>query len=288
MAFDQSAPWQVTRVAQRALGLPVTGVWDSKTQRAYEGGSPSVRAQIDRVMVRENLSPYSVQRVTTQVSEPSPVRRSSAVSKPAAGAKVESRAKPRSFKIQTRKVSPIMVNEQAVKPLPTSSEFISYNDGMALAHQYERVYNLPSGTLTNKLPIEAPRVRGGFNPSGKGGYKGLYRGLYQFDPAGDAWAVAANTARRFGQNLGPFASNWYSADRNTSAAGAYAAHNANELRKSGIPITVETLYAAHQQGAAGFAKMVKKGRSLKGEQSGKSKGVIAVALSQARAASAQA
>lgn len=284
MAFNQSAPWQVTRIAQRALGLPVTGVWDAETQRAYEGGSPSARAQIDQVMTRESLSPYSVARVTTQVTEPSVVSQSSRISTSAAGAKTEHSVKPQSKKLSQGRSSPIMVNEQAVKPLQTRSEFISYDDGMALARKYERVYNLPSGTLTNKLPIEAPRVRGGFNPSGKGGHRGVYRGLYQFDPAGNAWAVAANTARRFGQDLGPFATNWRSADRNTSAAGAYAAHNANELRKEGIPITVETLYAAHQQGAAGFTKMVKKARQLKGEQSGESKGVIAIALSQARAA----
>lgn len=285
MAFDQSAPWQVTRLAQRVLGLPVTGVWDSETQRAYEGGNPSARAQIDQAMARESLSPYSIARVTTQVSERTPTYQSNVTSAPAAGAKVSRPVKPRPLRTQTGRNSPIMTTEQAVKPLQVGSEFISYDDGMALARKYEQVYNLPTGTLVNKLPIEAPRVRGGFNPSGKGGYRGAYRGLYQFDPAGNAWATATNAARRFGQDLGPFATNWRIADRNTSAAGAYAAHNAAELRKAGIPVTVETLYAAHQQGAAGFVKMVKNSRGLVGKQSGQSKGVIAIALSQAKAGS---
>lgn len=63
-------PWEITRFAQRELGLPETGIWDPNTNSAYLGGSPGVRAAIDRVLARERLSAYALQRVTAQVSEP--------------------------------------------------------------------------------------------------------------------------------------------------------------------------------------------------------------------------
>lgn len=119
MAYNRNAPWEVARFAQKAFGLPQTGKWDEETQRAYEGGSPSARAQVDQLMTREGLSAYSVKRVTAQVSEPRMVDRSSVVSGQVAGAISRASAKPRSV---SRAIKPprqgTPVREQVVKPPP--------------------------------------------------------------------------------------------------------------------------------------------------------------------------
>lgn len=107
MAYDRGAPWRVTRLAQQALGLPVTGMWDATTQRMYEGGSPSARAKIDQEMTREGLSPYSVMRVTTTVSEPTQVDQSNQVNAGRPGGLPATTVKP-------RVVAP--AKGQAVKP----------------------------------------------------------------------------------------------------------------------------------------------------------------------------
>lgn len=67
MAYSSDAPWRVTVRAQRLLGLQETGVWDANTQAAYMSAPPGVRTDIDRALTAENLSPYSVSRVTTMV-----------------------------------------------------------------------------------------------------------------------------------------------------------------------------------------------------------------------------
>lgn len=70
--FSEDAPWRVTERAQRLLGLRVDGVWGPNTQAAYESTNTAVRAEIDRLMRVENLSPYSVGRVTTTVRRKDP------------------------------------------------------------------------------------------------------------------------------------------------------------------------------------------------------------------------
>lgn len=72
MEFSEDAPWRVTERAQRLLGLRVDGVWGANTQAAYESANASVRTEIDRLMRVENLSPYSVGRVTTTVRRKDP------------------------------------------------------------------------------------------------------------------------------------------------------------------------------------------------------------------------
>lgn len=67
MAYQSDAPWRVTEFAQRELGVRVDGIWGAQTQAAYLGADPNTRQKIDRVLARENLSPYSVGRVTQQV-----------------------------------------------------------------------------------------------------------------------------------------------------------------------------------------------------------------------------
>lgn len=67
MAYQSDAPWRVTEFAQRELGVRVDGVWGPQTHAAYLGSDPDVKERIDREFARENLSPYSVGRVTQQV-----------------------------------------------------------------------------------------------------------------------------------------------------------------------------------------------------------------------------
>lgn len=280
MAYDRNAPWQITRFAQRTLGLPQTGRWDEETQRAYEGGSPSARAQIDQLMTREGLSAYSVQRVTAQVSEPQMVDRSSVARSKVAGAISNAVAKPQSTTPQVKKAG------QAVK-LSGSSEvaFISQPDAIALARKYNSLAGLPAGTMEFMLNFEAQKVTGGYDAAKRGGSRNRYLGLYQFFDGGASWSDGQRWARTFGVHVpAMFPSGYSNAEANTAAAAGYAKMNASLLKKRGIPVTKETLYAAHQQGAGGFSNTVQSGKfAYAGVQSGPSVQALKTAFDQASA-----
>lgn len=279
MAYNQNAPWEVTRLAQKAFGLPQTGRWDEETQRAYEGGSPSARAQVDQLMAREGLSAYSVQRVTTQVSEPRMVDRSSVARSQVTGVISRASAKPQS--------NPRLKKQgQAVK-LSGSSEvaFISRSDAIALARKYNSLAGLPAGTMEFMLDFEAQKVSGGYDAAARGGSRNRYIGLYQFFDGGASWSDGQRWARTFGVHVpAMFPSGYSNAEANTAAAAGYAKMNASILKKSGIPVTKETLYAAHQQGAGGFGNTVRSGKfAYAGVQSGPSVIALKTAFDQASA-----
>lgn len=123
---NSRTPWQVTRFAQRELGLPETGVWDDNTDSAYLGGSPAVKAAIDRVLTRERLSAYSLRRVTTQVTEPVAPDNYSKRKADRAGAR--SAVKP-----NTRSVAPGPTEAPAVKRAKASDPAVKPGRGMSVA-----------------------------------------------------------------------------------------------------------------------------------------------------------
>lgn len=67
---NSDRPWQLTELAQRQLGVPVTGIWDAATQSAFDATGGPVKEDIASRIAREGLSPYSLQRVTSQVTRP--------------------------------------------------------------------------------------------------------------------------------------------------------------------------------------------------------------------------
>lgn len=85
---------------------------------------------------------------------------------------------------------------------------------------------------------------------------GSYKGLFQFN--GDAWKSAASIAPQ----IGPF-SNVFDPVANSLAAAAYAKFNSNVVKKQygyNGPFTGEVYYTMHNQGAAGFIKILRGGK----------------------------
>lgn len=106
-----------------------------------------------------------------------------------------------------------------------------------------------------------------------------YRGLFQFDKKGDAWAVANATC---GQSLPPFAEGWNNVEASVKAAMYYARHNFATFRNlTGYKgeATSELIYLCHNQGASGAAKIVN-GAKISNKQS-------AAAIQTAMVATAQ-
>lgn len=149
--------------------------------------------------------------------------------------------------------------------------FISRAEAHALADRFTREAGLPNGTLGFMLDIEAEKLPGGYDSSYRGGSGNRYLGLYQFfDLATHAWADGSRHAVQFGFKVAPmYPDGWKDPVHNTACAAGYAVMNRNHLRNSGIPVTKETLYACHQQGAGTFIQSVKaKQRVVVGKQSG--------------------
>lgn len=109
---------------------------------------------------------------------------------------------------------------------------------------------------------------------------GNYMGLFQMGRA--AWSDSQKLIKNLGVGfeLQPFQSGWSDPKQNAAAGVAYAIINAKALTLRRIPVTASTLYAAHNQGAAGFASYVAKGTLLAPKQSQLALRVLATARNE--------
>lgn len=101
----------------------------------------------------------------------------------------------------------------------------------------------------------------------------LYKGLMQIGQG--AWADATLRLNRVGYTLPPFGAGWQNPEYNIFAGVAYAVINSEVLKSRNIPVTPETLYGAHNQGAGGFSYYVRTGTVKFPKQSGKASEVLA-------------
>lgn len=145
---------------------------------------------------------------------------------------------------------------------------------------------LPPGMLKKFVRLEAAkRSRGGVLEFDTQAVNSLgYTGLFQFDKKGSAWTVAANAGAKRGINLGPFKPGVFDVETTALAAGLYSLANHAILKKSfpGAPLTAEIAYAMHNQGAGGFAELLRRPvltRNLAG-QSGEAKATVRAAIKQ--------
>lgn len=102
-----------------------------------------------------------------------------------------------------------------------------------------------------------------------------YKGLFQFDKRGDAWATARNS--RFGRGLPPFEQGWNDPGVSAKAASALAAvyfETFRRLTKYTGAMTPQLAYLCHNQGPGGAAKIVKGNAELLGKQSRDRKSVV--------------
>lgn len=253
MSYRADTPWRITRQAQKLLGVVVDGVWGSGTQAAFDGASDDVRRQITKLLEAENLSVYSIGRVTTQVAEPK-----------------DPRVAPR----------PLGANAPAVKPAPAARE--GRKRWYTLAELEPSLRSATSGLahatydrMVRKLKLEAAqRTTNGVTEYDSNSKNGSYRGLFQMGSA--AWA---DVQRLLGRSYDEV----YDPAVNARAAALYIEFNVRAARRLGYngPITDNVVYAMHNQGAAGFVASVG-GRGVQGDQSRAARGVIASALQDAR------
>jgi len=233
------------------MGLDETGVWDAQTDARFDVATPAVRDVINRELADAGLSTASVILVTRRVTNNKPVTGPSP--------RPEQAERPKGGAVHVMHSLAVNAVRSPVIPvkMTTHSDFVSSARALALATKFDTLCSLPDGTLEYMLNFEAERVAGGFNPAAKGGSGGAYLGLYQIyhleqDSKGRpfAWGLAKVELQRLGYVLLHMLPNaWKDPESNTAAAAGYAVHNRSHLIKNGLPVTKETLYAAHQQGA---------------------------------------
>lgn len=100
--------------------------------------------------------------------------------------------------------------------------------------------------------LRKAEIESNFDPSA---VNGQYAGLYQM--SADAWKDATLFAAQKGIRLPNYSSGKFSSKWNALAAAAYRGVLRKQLRSAGYSGTIDdaVLYLAHQQGAAGFAKL---------------------------------
>jgi hypothetical protein len=229
------------------------GILGSETIGAFEKAPLAVKAQ-----VRESVRRYESLDWDELVAS----WRASEASKKSMTKKTEESA-PAAAKRPVTQVAGTF----AIKP----TKFISRDAAYALARRFNIAANLPSGTLEYMVDLEAEKMTGGYDASHRGGAGDRYLGLYQFydDPAA-AWADGTRNAATFGFRVAPmYPEGWKDPEHNTACAAGYAVMNRSILRRAGLPVTKETLYACHQQGAGAFIATVKSRKfAVAGPQSG--------------------
>lgn len=239
------------------------GVWGRATSRAFSDADMNVQDAISDALERwENTSIRALQDESRRFT----------AAETSGGAALVTRKAPVMSKTLTSEVS------------IGKSNFISRDAAIRLAREYTSKAGLPVGTLEFMLDLEAPKVSGGFNPSGIGGAGSRYRGLYQFyDVERFAWADGQRWARTFGVQVpSMYPNGWADAASNTACAAGYAIMNSKILRDAGIRVTKETLYACHQQGAGAFKQMVRtRSFVVAGNQSGPGTTAVKTAFNQA-------
>lgn len=144
------------------------------------------------------------------------------------------------------------------------------------------VVGLDPSIMEGFVRLEAEKSADGkwFNPNSR---NGSFKGLTQMGVA--AWTDATKWLQsRKGVSLPSYDSSAFDAYYSVLAGSAYAALNAELLRKRKLPVTAYTLYAAHNQGVGGFAALVR-GGSVVGQQSKAANSVIAQAVTEARGSS---
>lgn len=107
--------------------------------------------------------------------------------------------------------------------------------------------------------------------------RGGYRGLFQFDARGNAWADASKKG-----NLPAFASSWKDPYLNTLAAAYYVLFNFDILKRRGYKgeMTGAIAYLMHNQGAAGAYRILTGRGKVAGNQSRAAMSVIADAVKE--------
>jgi hypothetical protein len=241
------------------------GILGSETIGAFEKASPAAKAQVRESVRRYESLDWDELVASWRASEASKKSRTKKTEKsaPAAAKRPVAQVAPAAAKRPVTQVAGTF----AIKP----TKFISRDAAYALARRFNIAANLPSGTLEYMLDFEAEKMTGGYDASFRGGSGDRYLGLYQFfdDPAA-AWADGTRNAATFGFRVAPmYPEGWKDPEHNTACAAGYAVMNRSILRRAGLPVTKETLYACHQQGAGAFIASVKSRKFVvAGPQSG--------------------
>lgn len=272
MAISQQSDG--VRAAQSVLklshpNLVIDGYWGSFTQGVYEASSTSDKARVAAVLAALNAP---TPETLTQIYNARKAAKDESL--------VEERATARAERENVTGTAAQLDKATGARryiDLPAATRYIK---------EVVRILNNPIVTeelLLRKLNVEAAKTKinqtvyydtEAINSSG-------YRGLYQFDKSGNAWADASKIIAlpEFG---GP--NGWINPFYNTLAAGAYAIFNSRVLRTEGYkgPITLNTLYLAHNQGAAGAARILTGKRGLAGLQSSEAVKLSKLAIADAK------
>lgn len=213
-------------------GLRVDGIWGESTERAWRQASATVQSTIrDSVRFHERIE---VDALRTSV-------------------------RPKSATAFKKATAPVVLTGVNRPSAYSSANVISVADAIDLANRYDSRFGLPAGTMKLMVSLEAAKAPGGYFTDARGGAGNRYLGLYQIHQNENlAWSDGKRQATARGISVLPmYPDGWKDAETNTIIAAGYAAMNASILRKNGIRVTPETLYASHQQGAGGFMKLTK-------------------------------
>jgi len=239
-AVDQGAAIDAAKAAQTYMGLvlkqPVKawGHWGSYTHGLYMKLVPAQKAAVDQIVATFGLNVDDL-RATALLSK--------------------------------AQVATDTDNQQGASAL-IGKRYFTNGMMIPIILDVSRQSGVSSDVLQKFLDLEARVVKiGGVNHYDAWAVNsGGYRGLFQFDQGGAAWAGA----RRALPILPPFSdAAWKDPKANVLAGAGYLLYNTGEIRRLGYkgPVTSNIAYLMHNQGARGAFEILRGSRTLRGSQS---------------------
>lgn len=276
------------QLAASGANIRVDGIIGVETIEAYDTAQSSTRSLIEETVYREEKVKFSELLDAVRPSVATMRSKGRRASKPTVAELRELSARSkgrRAESVAAESAAMSLRYSKGRRPVVDGRSVyrIDEADAIALARKFNGLAGLPPGTMEFILSMEAKRVAGGFDAGAVGGAGNMYCGLYQFHRSAHlSWADGMRWARRFGFRVAPMHPNgWKSAEHNTACAAGYAMMNASILAERRYPVTRETLYAAHQQGAGGAIKMANRTQfGYVGRQSSESVRHLKTAYSQ--------
>jgi hypothetical protein len=162
-------------------------------------------------------------------------------------------------------------------------QLISLNDFRGITDRVQSITGVSSKLLLDFAHLESPTILIGgvphLNPHVVNALG--YRGLFQFDRKGEAWATASRMAKA-GHELPSFPTAWADPFYNTLAAAYYVLSNSAYIRAHGFrgEITMEVAYLMHNQGAGATLQILKGTRTVDTGQSLKAQAIGEMAYNQ--------
>lgn len=240
-------------------GLRTDGYWGTFTNNAYANAPVSVQMKVDAVLTAHGLTAKSLYERSRRLK----LSRDKAY----IAGKAEARAER----------GQITANSDEIRKQTSTDGWISVAGMDDVIRRVSSASGVSTAVLQQFLELEqgAPKARG-YNAKIVNSLG--YRGLFQFDRKGEAWAVASRIIA-----LPPFNPNWQDPYYNTLAAAAYLLANTKTIRRLGYkgPVTGNIAYLMHNQGAVGAFKIISGQGATAGTQSGAANNVIAMARREA-------